>query len=126
MDILNKVLELEQDADRFGFRWGNTTQILEQIKSECSEISEHLDNNQDLCDQEALQEEIGDLLHAAFSLCVYCKFNPKDTMKKTLGKFERRMQAVKQIAADEGLSSVEGMDFNELMVFWDKAKAKVG
>jgi len=40
MDILNKVLELELDADKFGFRWGNTTQIINQIKSECSEISE--------------------------------------------------------------------------------------
>lgn len=126
MDILNKVLELEQDADDFGFRWGNTQQIIEQIKSECSEITEHLDGEQDACDKDALQEEIGDLLHAAFSLCVYCKFNPKDTMIKTLAKFERRMQAVKRIAADEGLSTVEGLAFNELMVFWDKAKANVG
>ncbi|MDF1684256.1 MAG: MazG nucleotide pyrophosphohydrolase domain-containing protein [Legionellaceae bacterium] len=126
MNVLNKVVELEQDADKFGFRWGNTTQIIEQIKSECSEISEHLDNDQGLCDQEALQEEIGDLLHAAFSLCVYCKFSPEDTMKKTLAKFERRMQAVKKVAADDGLMNVDGLSFDELMVFWDKAKAKVG
>jgi len=126
MDVLKKVLELELDADKFGFRWGNTTQIMEQIKSECSEITEHLDSGHETCDQEALQEEIGDLLHAAFSLCVYCKFNPKDTMKKTLDKFERRMNAVKNIAYEEGLSSVEGLAFDELMVFWDKAKEHVG
>mgnify|MGYP003667978145 FL=1 len=47
-------------------------------------------------------------------------------MMKTLAKFERRMQAVKQIAADQGLSTVEGLAFNELMVFWDKAKTNVG
>jgi uncharacterized protein YabN with tetrapyrrole methylase and pyrophosphatase domain len=126
MDVLKKVLELELDADKFGFRWGNTTQIMEQIKSECSEITEHLDSGHETCDQEALQEEIGDLLHAAFSLCVYCKFNPKDTMTKTLDKFERRMKAVKNIAYEQGLSNVEGLAFDELMVFWDKAKEHVG
>jgi proteasome assembly chaperone (PAC2) family protein len=56
MDVLEKILELELDADRFGFRWGNTQQIMEQIKSECSEITEHLDVAPDQCDQAALQE----------------------------------------------------------------------
>jgi uncharacterized protein YabN with tetrapyrrole methylase and pyrophosphatase domain len=126
LDALKKVLELELDAEQFGFRWDNTTQIMEQIKSECSEISEHLDSNKAECNQNALQEEIGDLLHAAFSLCVYCKFNPKDTLTKALEKFERRMSAVKNIAYSEGLDNVEGLAFDKLMVFWDKAKEHVG
>jgi uncharacterized protein YabN with tetrapyrrole methylase and pyrophosphatase domain len=126
VDVLKKVLELELDADKFGFRWENTTQIMEQIKSECSEITEHLDSDSHQSNPEALQEEIGDLLHAAFSLCVFCKFNPEDTLKKTLGKFERRMTAVKNIAHEEGLNSVEGLAFDKLMMFWDKAKGQVG
>lgn len=126
MDVLKKVLELELDADKFGFRWENTTQIMAQIQSECSEITEHLDIDNHQSNPEALQEEIGDLLHAAFSLCVYCKFNPEDTMKKTLEKFERRMNAVKNITHEEGLNNVEGLAFDELMVFWDKAKEQVG
>jgi len=126
VDVLKKVLELELDADKFGFRWENTTQIMEQIKSECSEITEHLEGGNPPSDPEALQEEIGDLLHAAFSLCVFCKFNPEDTMKKTLGKFERRMNAVKSIAHEEGLNNAEGLAFDKLMMLWDKAKEQVG
>ena len=126
MELLEKVLALELDAEQFGFRWENTTQIMEQIKSECVEVSEHLDAHHQQSNQEALQEEIGDLLHAVFSLCVYCKFNPEETLNKTVEKFERRMNAVKAIADEQGLQHFDGFSFDELMVFWDKAKKKVG
>ena len=126
MDALKKVLELELDAEQFGFRWDNTTQIMEQIETECSEISEHLNHDKADYNQDALQEEIGDLLHAAFSLCVYCKFNPKETLTKALDKFERRMNAVKSIAYSEGLDNVDGLAFDKLMMFWAKAKEQVG
>ena len=39
MTLLKKVSELEHTADAFGFRWETTTQIMEQIYSECAEIS---------------------------------------------------------------------------------------
>ncbi len=126
MELLEKVLALELDADKFGFRWGNTSQIMEQIQSECEEVSEHLASPQQQTNQAALQEEIGDLLHAVFSLCVYCKFKPEDNLKKTVEKFERRMSAVKAIASEQGLKQLDGFTFDELMVFWDKAKEQVG
>ncbi len=43
-----------------------------QIRNECIEIEEHLHSVEQ---REALQEEIGDWLHAAFSLCVFCDFD---------------------------------------------------
>lgn len=119
MDPLQKVLLLERQADDFGFRWENTQQIMAQIESESHEIREHLD---DPVAREALQEEIGDLLHAVFSLCVYCQFDPKETLEKTLIKFEQRLTAVKKIANAQGLSTLQGYSFEELMQFWDKAK----
>ncbi|MCH9756297.1 MAG: nucleoside triphosphate hydrolase [Gammaproteobacteria bacterium] len=126
MDVLTKVLKVEQDADAFGFRWENTAQIMEQIQSECEEVNEHLALPPQQTNQAALQEEIGDLLHAVFSLCVYCKFNPEETLSNTVEKFERRMNAVKAIASEQGLKQLDGLNFDELMVFWDKAKENVG
>ncbi|MDF1646952.1 MAG: MazG nucleotide pyrophosphohydrolase domain-containing protein [Legionellaceae bacterium] len=126
MELLERVLAAELDADKFGFRWENTSQIMAQIQSECEEVNEHLENASQQITQSELQEEIGDLLHAVFSLCVYCKFNPKDTLRKTVEKFERRMNAVKAIANEQGLHQLDGLAFDELMVFWDKAKEQVG
>ncbi len=79
MELLDKVVALENEAHEFGFRWENPDQIMAQIESECVEIRQHLDQTQGQMDQAALQEEIGDLLHAAFSLCVFCKLSPQDT-----------------------------------------------
>ncbi len=126
LDLLEKVLQLELDAAKFGFCWENAAQIMEQIQSECLEVNEHLSSVDGQRDEAALQEEIGDLLHAVFSLCVFCKLNPKETLKKTVEKFERRMLAVKAIAVEEGFKHLEGFSFDALMVFWEKAKLRVG
>ncbi|KTD66374.1 nucleotide pyrophosphohydrolase [Legionella santicrucis] len=125
MNLLEKVLFLEQEAADFGFQWETTAQIIEQIQSECMEISEHLQSKQSM-NQSALQEEIGDLLHAVFSLCVYCQFSPQDTLKKTLEKFERRLQAVKTVAKEKELNNLQGQSFDELMHIWNLAKKRVG
>ena len=67
MNLLDKVVALEEDASQFGFRWETTDQIMHQIQSECAEINEHLDQGLLQANQMELQEEIGDLLHAVFS-----------------------------------------------------------
>lgn len=122
MELLEKVKKLELEADKFGFRWENPSQIIHQIKSECTEIEEQLEGT----NPAALQEEIGDLLHAAFSLCVYCKFEPQETLEGTLTKFERRLTAVKQLVQADGKANLTGHSFVELMHYWDQAKSLVG
>ena len=122
MDLLKKVEKLEQDAETFGLRWENTDQIMDQIRSECVEIHEHLGKGLNRTSPHELQEEIGDLIHAVFSLCVFCKLNPKETLQKTLNKFEKRLNAVKKITHEYGLDNLDGLPFDELMKVWDKAK----
>lgn len=125
MDILKKLTTLENEATRFGFKWENAEQILAQINSECSEIKVHL-NKTDSENKIKLQEEIGDLLHAVFSLCVFCQFDPQETLENSVNKFERRFDEVKQLAKEEGLKSLNGLPFGELMRLWDSAKIRVG
>jgi len=126
MGLLDKVVVLEEEASEFGFRWENTDQIMHQILSECEEIKEHLSQEISKANQAELQEEIGDLLHAVFSLCVFCKFSPRVTLGQTLTKFERRLRAVKLITEENGFTTLEGQSFDELMCIWEKAKNLVG
>lgn len=123
MNLLERVEKLEKEASEFGFQWEVSAQIMEQIKSECFEIAEHLEA-EEVAEKEALQEEVGDLLHAVFSLCVFLGFSPEETLEKTLAKFERRLQAVKDIAKAKGLSNLKGHSFEALMVIWQEAKKK--
>ena len=100
-------------------------QIMAQIESECVEIRQHLDQTQGQMDQAALQEEIGDLLHAAFSLCVFCKLSPQDTLERAIHKFENRLNAVKNVAKEQGFDNLNGFSFNQLMEIWQKAKDRM-
>ena len=127
MHLLEKAVLLEKDADAFGFRWENTTQIMAQIESECEEIREHLDlKDTQKPNHPALQEEIGDLFHAVLSLCVYCQFDPQETIQNALDKFERRLLSVKKIAQEQGINNLKGYAFDDLMQFWGQAKLQVG
>lgn len=126
MMLLDKVVKLENNAADFGFQWETAAQIMEQIHSECAEIQEHLDVGITLNNERDLQEEIGDLLHAVLSLCVFCKFNPRETLESTLLKFERRLTAVKAIALEQGLVTLNGKPFDDLMAIWKEAKLRVG
>jgi len=126
MTLFKKIIALENTAENVGFKWEKAEQIMTQIHSECAEITVHLQNpTQDLAEAN-LQEEIGDLLHAVFSLCVFCKLSPHETLEKALLKFERRLKAVKQIANEQKLATLKGHEFNELMAIWEQAKKRVG
>lgn len=125
MDILDKVYKLEKDAEDFGFSWENPGQILQQITSECQEVQEHIDAGQAFEQNSDLQEEVGDLIHAAFSLCVFCGYDIRETINISLDKFEQRMLMVRKIAAEHGVANLTGCDFAELMQYWDEAKTRL-
>lgn len=118
MGILKKLTDLENEASQFGFKWENPHQIMDQIRSEINEVEAHLKDG----NQKKLQEEIGDLLHAVFSLCIFCQFDAKETLENSVNKFERRLRMTQQLAREKGLDSLNGHSFDELMKFWDQAK----
>ncbi|MFY7697991.1 MAG: MazG nucleotide pyrophosphohydrolase domain-containing protein [Legionella sp.] len=123
MNLLEKMVQLEERAQNFGLCWESSAQIMAQILSEYHEVSEHLQMD---ANQDRLKEEIGDLLHAVFSLCVFCQLNPIQTVKESLDKFEKRLKAVELLASEQGLDNLKGHSFAELMSYWRKAKALVG
>ncbi|MFZ2314538.1 MAG: MazG nucleotide pyrophosphohydrolase domain-containing protein [Gammaproteobacteria bacterium] len=122
MTIFKKLTALENEASDFGFAWETAEQISSQIQSELSEIKAHFKDQ----DKTKLQEEIGDLLHAAFSLCIFCELDAEKTLENSVAKFERRFHSVKQLAAQDDLHSLKGKDFKELMLYWGQAKKLVG
>lgn len=125
MNIIDKIISLEHEASDFGFAWENPEQIMAQIKDECAEVLEHLNQGKNL-NRDDLQEEIGDLFHAVFSLCVFCELDPESTIKQTTNKFERRLRSVKTIAKEQNKTTLKGETFENLMRIWQDAKHRVG
>ena len=124
MTVIEKIASLELEASEFGFQWEKAEQIIEQIHSECLEVMEQLRAKEK--DKNLLQEEIGDLMHATFSLCCFCNLDPQETLENSVDKFARRLEAVKKIATENHLLTLEGKNFNELMAIWKQAKHRVG
>lgn len=118
MSPLPRLIELEKDARNFGFEWPDAFMILDQIVDECREVREELFLNP----PKKLQEEVGDLLHAAFSLCLFLNLDMEETLSKTNDKFEKRMLALKTLTQDSGLSNLKGQSLELMLNLWREVK----
>lgn len=117
-NLLQMAEDLELSSKDFGFYWKHISQVMEQIRSECAEVEEAYENN----DKTHLQEEIGDIIHAALSLTVFCGMNPYETLKKSIVKYEKRLDKLKEFAKEDGHKDLKGASVDTLMHYWDKAK----
>lgn len=123
MLIWQRLKHLEEASCEFGLAWPDAETILQQIESECKEIREQL--LKENSDKKALQEEIGDLLHAATSLAWFCQFDAHQTLLNSCDKFEKRLEMMKTIAAEQGLHHMKNQSFEALMRVWDEAKQRL-
>ena len=119
--VLDKLIDLEADAREFGFDWPNSAMIIDQTIDECREIKEAIEKNEG---DDRIQEEIGDLLHAAISLCIFMDFDVHETLEKVSDKFKTRMQAMKTLTQASGLQNLQGQSIEFMLTLWQKAKLK--
>lgn len=119
---LEALIALEKAACDFGFAWENSEQILAQIRSECDEVQGAISKQESAG---RLQSEVGDLLHACFSLCVFLGFDPLQTLEQSVEKFSDRFKRVCELARLKGFENLKGQSFETLMEFWSEAKSQV-
>jgi NTP pyrophosphatase (non-canonical NTP hydrolase)/GNAT superfamily N-acetyltransferase len=120
MRPLQKLIEAELEAREFGFDWPNFQMIIDQAIDECREIQEVVDLNESRL---RLQEEVGDLLHTAISMCNFAKINVEETLSATHRKFQNRMDYVRYFAKEQGYESLKNQPAELLLELWHKAKA---
>lgn len=118
-NALDDLIYLEKDAREFGFDWPDEAMIIEQAVDECREIKEAIESQEV---RQRIQEEIGDLLHTAVSLCIFAGFEVEETLVKVNAKFGNRMQAMKTLTHELGLETLQGQSVNFMLELWRKAK----
>jgi uncharacterized protein YabN with tetrapyrrole methylase and pyrophosphatase domain len=122
MEHLQKLVTLEKEASEFGFEWPHYDMILDQVRDECREVKEAIVAGES---PDRIQEEIGDLLHAVFSLCIFLGFDTEETLTKTNHKFESRMKALKEVVYEHGLKDLRGQPIDFMLQLWQEAKVKI-
>lgn len=119
--LLQKIVLLEKQAMASGFTWPNAEMALDQVISECQEVRQAIAENES---SDRLQEEVGDILHAAISLCVFMNFDVEETLTNSKNKFENRFLAMLDIAREQGYTSLKDQPMEKLLSLWNLAKQR--
>lgn len=122
-DLLQRTVDIDQEAQAFGFKWDNPHQLMQKIQEEYQEVLAVID---DPTQQEALKDELGDLLHAVLSLCMVCKFSPQEVLGGALAKLKKRFDTMVAIAHADGYTDFNNSHDHPTMeiklTYWRRAK----
>lgn len=120
MDVFEKFSNDYKSAIDLGFYWTNSLQIINHVKLELDEVKTELDGSS----PNALQEELGDVIHACMELIDFCGFDPKETFALANQKFEKRFQLLREAIEEEKAHDFKAFSREQKLVLWDKAKQK--
>ncbi|WP_166269052.1 nucleoside triphosphate pyrophosphohydrolase [Marinobacter caseinilyticus] len=95
--------KLQRRASHHGFDWPTIEPVFDKLHEELDELKEAWQNAQsDPTGQDAVEDELGDLLFVCVNLARFMKVNPDQALRRTNHKFEARFRAVEQRLAGEG------------------------
>lgn len=118
-DLIEIIQAQEKVAIQFGFYWESLQQLLDQIRSECSEVEEAYNAK----DKKHLQEEVGDIMNASVSLAIFCGLDPHQVLEESTVKFQKRYDIVVKLAQKDGFETLEGQPLHVLMKYWNQSKS---
>ncbi|WP_330926344.1 nucleoside triphosphate pyrophosphohydrolase [Candidatus Sororendozoicomonas aggregata] len=114
---LSKAMKVQEAAARVGFDWSEPEPVADKINEELAEIMAAAA----LDDQEALTEEVGDLLFACVNYARHLKVNPEMALRGAIRKFDRRFRAMEAEAARQS-TALPLLTLAEMEALWQQVK----
>ena len=118
---LDELIAFEKEAKAFGFVWPDREMIVQQILNECHEVKMTIQEKES---DARIQEEIGDLMQAVVSLCLFSNYDVEHVISQTTQKFETRLNALKAASEKQGLTSLNGQPIEVMIDLWREAKER--
>lgn len=112
LPALSRAEKLQKRAARVGFDWDDVADVRAKIFEEMEEVAEAVGD-------EAVAEEIGDLLFAAANLARHYKVDPESALRAANCKFEARFRAMEDLAGEE----FAGLSLAEKEALWQRVKS---
>ena len=109
---------LQERAAGVGFDWPDAKGPLQKVKEELAELEAETGSGK----RERLEDEIGDLLFAVVNVARKLAIDPRAALERANDKFQRRFEAVEQLAEARGLE-LGRASLEELDQMWDEVKA---
>jgi tetrapyrrole methylase family protein/MazG family protein len=118
LPALKRAAEISRKAAKAGFDWPTREGTLDKVREELAELLAA----SNLAER---REELGDLLIIIAKLAAHEGIDPEEALRAANAKFTRRFQALEQIAAERGWSSLAGRPLADLEAAWREAKLRV-
>ena len=118
LPALHKAQLVQKRAARVGFDWETIDGAMDKLSEELGEVKDALEAKND----EAVGEELGDILFATVNLCRFSGHNPEDLLHKTIEKFTRRFGYIEKKVHESGRQLTD-CKIDELEQYWQQAKA---
>ncbi|MDC1539981.1 nucleoside triphosphate pyrophosphohydrolase [Flavobacteriaceae bacterium] len=117
LPALVKASRVQEKVAGVGFDWEHPDQVWEKVKEELGELKVEIENK----NQDAIEDEFGDLLFSLINYARFLKINPENALERTNKKFIKRFQYLetKAKALQKPLSD---MTLAEMDVYWEEAK----
>jgi len=123
LPALVKAMRIQEKAKGVGFDWEKKEQVWEKVEEEMNEFKSEFNITIDTpIDQDAAQNEFGDLI---FSLINYARFvgiNPENALERTNKKFIKRFRYLEDQSHKDG-KKIADMSLEEMDLYWEKAKS---
>lgn len=112
---------LTRRAAGVGFDWDDVEGVLEKLDEEIAELQRELDAAAEGRNEEAIAEELGDLLFTAANLSRHLGVDPEGALAAANAKFRRRFEHLERTFAARG-RRLEEAGPEELEAAWAEAK----
>ena len=121
LPALMEARQLAGKAAKAGFDWENVEQVLKKLREELAELDQARKANS----QEALQDEIGDLLFVIVNIARFLKVDPEQALRGTNSKFRRRFEHVEK-GLEAQKKPLSEATIEEMEQLWQDSKRHEG
>lgn len=118
LPALARAEKLTKRAAKVGFDWPDFASVRAKVEEELDEVSEAKAAD----DQDALKEEIGDLLFAVANLARHAGVDPEAALRDANSKFTRRFHYVEARCREDGIDPSEA-GLEKLDGYWNEIRA---
>ncbi len=115
LPALKRAAKLGKRAAFVGFDWPDSNGVLNKVHEELAELTEAQANE----DQDAMVDELGDVLFSVANLARHLNVDPESALRQANAKFERRFRHMEAV---EGAAALKDYAESDLDAAWEAAK----
>jgi ATP diphosphatase len=119
MPPLIRAQKLQKKCATVGFDWPDVALVLEKVHEEIQEVMEEVQASEP--DQQAIEEEIGDLLFSVVNLSRHLHVDAQTALRKANRKFEKRFRKVEGVFAQRAVKLADAT-LDDMEKVWQQIK----